>query len=80
MCGNFHSSTLQAALQRGGGAGGREVVHVRGGNHFVNAGESGNVGSLAVGSGRNVTVIADYNSQVWGKWVMQVRGGVYFRV
>lgn len=64
---------LQAALQRAGGAEGRELIHIRAGHHF-NGGDG--CGSFTVGPGGNVTMLADFGSQVWGRWSLQASDGL----
>jgi hypothetical protein len=57
--------SLPEALRRGGGAESLEAIHVRAGQHMVRAPRV-----LTVESRRNVTILAEPHSFVWGQWYM----------
>jgi hypothetical protein len=57
--------SLHEALRRGGGAESLEAIHVRAGQHMVRA-----PSVLTVERRRNVTILAEPHSFVWGQWYM----------
>ena len=68
---------LPEALKRGGGAHGREPLHIRAGHHFVQPGGKVDV-PLTVAEGRNLSIFADYGAHVWGRWsLMEGSRGVF---